>query len=302
MKLNRINIHQTGNLTLAEFETGDMAALNVYPAGHYIEKGLCRVIEQKEEQVGNVLIINESDDYLLFTDMDILVGAKQNRVVNISTLVRPRTKSNLEVSCIEQNRWDHSFQALESCKKVIEPDMRSRKIETIALRLETKKYRSELQDKLWSAIRARIGDNETTNPTSNYALYLHEKENTGNSNHAHHLQPDIHCNGIALFRDEKLSSIEIFGNTALYQYYFRKITEHFLTRVKTRKKDSLSEPVIKEMIQKEIGICKFFKPLPGKNGVGKLRIMHGDERKGFELSEDEERVHELILLDREIAT
>jgi len=55
--------------------------------------------------------------------------------------------------------------------------------------------------------------------------------------------------------------------------------------------------VIKDMIGKEIGACKFFKPVPGKNGVGELRIMDGDERKGFELSETGERIHEFSMLD-----
>jgi hypothetical protein len=82
----------------------------------------------KEEQVGNVLIENQSDDYLLFTDMDILVGAKQNRVVNISTMVRPRSKSNLEVSCVEQHRWDRTTNGFRPSDKTMEHDLRMKKL------------------------------------------------------------------------------------------------------------------------------------------------------------------------------
>ena len=294
MKTKAWKKHDYGNVCIVEFETDDMSVLNAFPAGYYMEKGLCRAGEQKEEQVGNVLIENRSSDYLLFTDMDILVGAKQNRVVNISTLVKPHSESNLEVSCVEQHRWDTTGHGFRPSERTMEPDLRCRKVGNISSKVETRRYRSELQCEIWGEIQKRISPEHSFNPTANYALYLHEEEQSRQRGSLPSFQPDTNCNGLAIFRDGKPLLIEIFGNTALYQYYFRRIIDHFLHSAGPKRTDPLSEGQVRRIIEKETGMCRFFPSVPGKNGTGDLWMMAGEEKQGFELGFGGERVHEVV--------
>jgi len=55
--------------------------------------------------VGQVDVHNVAPLPLLLLAGELLIGAKQNRIVNASTLVASGTQETLHVSCIEQGRW-----------------------------------------------------------------------------------------------------------------------------------------------------------------------------------------------------
>ena len=55
---------------------------------------------------------NTGDRPVLFVDGDELIGAKQNRVVNLTILVPALTTLKIPVSCVEAGRWQatsHTF-------------------------------------------------------------------------------------------------------------------------------------------------------------------------------------------------
>ena len=82
----------------------------------------------EEGAVPELLVDNKGDVRVLFLEGEELVGAKQNRILNISILVPARTKMKVPVSCVEQGRWayksrhfapsgSHSPHALRSALK-----------------------------------------------------------------------------------------------------------------------------------------------------------------------------------------
>jgi hypothetical protein len=298
MKIKSLNQHLFMNNRILEFETDDMSVLNVYPAGHYIDKGLCRVMEQQKEQVGNVFISNNSDDYLLFTDMDILVGANQNRVVNVSTLVKPHSKADLEVSCVEKDRWQHSGSDFTPSGQSMDPEIRQRKLNVISAEEESSNYKYMLQSEIWNEVSKCIRDTDRSNPTSDYHKFLQEEKEEQTGKEIPTFQPDLNGNGLAVFVDNKLRNVEVFANTALYQYYFQKIAGHYLAIAQNASLPNLSEDIMIKAIEKEIGMCLLFNAGPGKNGVGSMRYMEAGIRNGFQLSYDGERIHELVFVDQ----
>ena len=51
---------------------------------------------------------NPLDEAVLLYDGEELVGAKQNRILNVSVLVGAGAKMPIPVSCVEQGRWARS--------------------------------------------------------------------------------------------------------------------------------------------------------------------------------------------------
>ena len=69
-----------------------------------------RLVEIEETgKVNRVTIRNLSNKALLLTNGDILEGAKQNRTLNDSTLLPSNGQFDIDVSCVEQNRWSANY-------------------------------------------------------------------------------------------------------------------------------------------------------------------------------------------------
>ena len=71
-----------------------------------------RLVEITEVSEGGsvpeLLFVNRSDKCVLLVDGEELVGAKQNRILNITVLAPPKTNLLIPVSCVEQGRWHYS--------------------------------------------------------------------------------------------------------------------------------------------------------------------------------------------------
>ena len=77
---------------------------------HWIE-----IAESTESgQVSQVKIINHSEYMVFLMAGEQLVGCKQNRVLNSSIMVPPKTEMPLPVTCVERGRWGYSSSAFSS--------------------------------------------------------------------------------------------------------------------------------------------------------------------------------------------
>jgi hypothetical protein len=71
-----------------------------------------------------------TQDVLLY-DGEELVGAKQNRILNISVLVAAGTKLSIPVSCVEEGRWHAQSAAFAAAPHAAHPRLRRRKAEAL---------------------------------------------------------------------------------------------------------------------------------------------------------------------------
>ena len=72
-----------------------------------LPRGL-RITEVDEAgSVPELVVENPLDERVLLYDGEELVGAKQNRILNVSVLVEAKSTLRIPVSCVEQGRWSH---------------------------------------------------------------------------------------------------------------------------------------------------------------------------------------------------
>jgi len=82
--------------------------------------------------VPELVVTNPTDTRVLLYDGEELVGAKQDRILNVSVLVEAGAKLPIPVSCVEQGRWRRSSAAFGSSPHLAHAHLRRRKAQMLA--------------------------------------------------------------------------------------------------------------------------------------------------------------------------
>jgi hypothetical protein len=118
--------------------------------------GQFRITEVSEAgTVPRLLAINETDKPVFLLDGEELVGAKQNRVLNLSLMVAPKSRTEIPVSCVEAGRWHmigRSFQTADRAQFAL---ARAQKMQQVSHSLHLCKEPISDQHAVWDAIAAK---------------------------------------------------------------------------------------------------------------------------------------------------
>ncbi len=98
-------------------------------------------------------VANAADLAVLLLDGEELAGAKQNRVLNTSILLKEKAELVIPVSCTERGRWSYVSKAFRDSDTVMSPKLRSEKAKTVAISLSaTGEFRAD-QGQVWDGIK-----------------------------------------------------------------------------------------------------------------------------------------------------
>ncbi|OGD21535.1 MAG: hypothetical protein A2W03_12225 [Candidatus Aminicenantes bacterium RBG_16_63_16] len=119
-----------------------------------LEKALLTVTEVSAGgSVPELKVANAADLAVLLLDGEELAGAKQNRVLNTSILLREKSELVIPVSCTERGRWSYVSNAFRDSDTVMSPKLRGEKAKTVAISLSaTGEFRAD-QGKVWDGIK-----------------------------------------------------------------------------------------------------------------------------------------------------
>jgi hypothetical protein len=119
--------------------------------------GLAVVTEVSESgSVPTLLLSNTADQAVFLLDGEELVGAKQNRILNLSLLVPANTSLEIPVSCVEQGRWSHRSREFASAERTFFSKGRSRKAARVSENLRDTGVRHSDQGEVWSDIADKM--------------------------------------------------------------------------------------------------------------------------------------------------
>jgi hypothetical protein len=106
----------------------------------------------QEGRVPELKVVNKADTPVLLLDGEELAGAKQNRVLNTSILLKENSETIIPVSCTEQRRWSYKSQEFAESGTVMIPKIRKMKSQTVSDSLhESREFRSD-QGTVWTSI------------------------------------------------------------------------------------------------------------------------------------------------------
>ena len=119
-----------------------------------IEAGEAVVEEVNDAgSVPNLAVTNKAQRPLLIPEGEILIGAKQNRVTNVTVLVAAGMKFVLPVSCVEAGRWRYQSRHFES-KFCAPPSLRNKKMKAVHRNRSAGGPAASNQGEVWDEVRA----------------------------------------------------------------------------------------------------------------------------------------------------
>jgi hypothetical protein len=116
--------------------------------------------------VPELAVRNPLEHNVLLYDGEELVGAKQNRILNLTVLVGARTMVEIPVSCVEEGRWSTRSAVFDAAGHISQSHLRRRKAEMLAARPLA---RGVAQSEVWNEVRskaARMGVESRTHANS----------------------------------------------------------------------------------------------------------------------------------------
>jgi hypothetical protein len=121
-----------------------------------LERELARVAEVSVDgHVPELAFENRSDDKILLVDGDELVGARQNRVLNLTILVGGGQKLVIPVSCVEQGRWSYRERGFRSGRRTLFAKARAAKMRQVTESLVMMGERRSDQAEVWRTSREK---------------------------------------------------------------------------------------------------------------------------------------------------
>lgn len=116
--------------------------------------------------VPQLRLVNHGDMRVLLVDGEELVGAKQNRVVNLTILVPARTGLDIPVSCVEAGRWSFRTREFRESSDALFARARARKTADVTAALEREGRRHADQGAVWDEIGRKSAAMGVRSPTA----------------------------------------------------------------------------------------------------------------------------------------
>ena len=144
-----------------------------------LQQGRTRITEVSAGgNVPELRVVNDSSMPVLLLDGEELIGALQNRVLNLTLLVPATTALTVPVSCVESGRWSQQSPEFAAAPRTQYAAGRMQKMEQVSKSLRTGGERRSDQNAVWNDIAEKSRRFEAQSETGAMsAIYEQNTEN-----------------------------------------------------------------------------------------------------------------------------
>ena len=193
-----------------------------------LEKGLLAISEVSEGgHVPELKVVNNADMPVLILDGEELSGAKQNRVLNTTVLVKEHSVTIIPVSCTEQGRWSYTTNRFTDSDVLMSRNLRSVKNRAVQESLHASMgYRSD-QGAIWHSIRDQAVEARVHSPTQ-AMKDIHEEKKEDIEQYEEHFPSLPDQKGILVMIDGEVAGLDMVSWDKAYQLLHRKLVRSYV--------------------------------------------------------------------------
>jgi hypothetical protein len=234
MTAQPVDVHSSKGLCIVQLATGDRDILQYKSSSEAINERLLEIRETSEAgSVNQLLVLNLSSEHVFLMDGDILLGAKQNRVVNTSIMLAPNSKVTIPVSCVEQGRWNSVSGTFTGAAYTAPSSLRAEKTQQVRMNLRGQRGHIADQGAVWDRV-SEVNKKTGAKSATGSLTAAFDIRSEGQAAHEKEFVCQDGANGLAVFIGNQLSSLDLFHRTSIYREYYPKLVRSAILEMSTR--------------------------------------------------------------------
>ena len=176
---------------------------------------------------------NKGGTPILIPEGEILIGAKQNRVVNLTVLVAAHTTFKLPVSCVERGRWHYRSREFEPAA-FAHPKLRDLKVRSAQQNRRTMGLAMADQGQVWDEVDLHLSDMAVASPTRDFFESLDGAEESLQGFRNGIVLPEEAC-GFIVARSGWIVGLDLFDSAETMGKLWRRMSDaYFLEAARLR--------------------------------------------------------------------
>jgi hypothetical protein len=245
------------NLTIIPLLDGRDGASPYLTLHDALEAGILEITEVSEAgSVPTLQARNKGDRGVLILDGEELVGAKQNRIVNVTILVAAHATVAIPVSCVEQGRWAWRSRHFGESKQTMHAAGRRRNIREVSESLkQSRSYRGD-QMEVWDEVAAKARRMNVESSTGALGDVYNEHDESLDD-YGRGFQPSRGQVGAVFAVNGRVRGLELFEDSSVYRTVVGKLVRSYaldaLERLNEQEKDAAPDSATVDAFLEEVG-------------------------------------------------
>lgn len=194
-----------------------------------------------EGSVPELKVTNKAEIPVLLLDGEELAGAKQNRVLNTTILLKEKSETIIPVSCTEQRRWAYTSKELSDSGTVMIPKLRGMKARSVSNTLaDSQQFRSD-QGTVWTGIDEMSAEADAHSQTG-AMKDVFEAKISDLDEYLKAFTCVSHQRGLFTFIDEEVVGFDFLSLESAYTLLHPKLVKSYAMEALLQKKPRTKEP------------------------------------------------------------
>jgi hypothetical protein len=279
------------NLTMFPIAADDAGEPSYLTLDEALADGLARISEISEHgSVPELRFENTSEKPVFLMDGEELIGAKQNRVLNLSILAPAEAMIVIPVSCVEAGRWAYRSADFKAAPRAQHSRARASKAASVSMSLRASESRRSNQSAVWDEIEEKM-ERSGTHSETRAMSDIFEKFHGELDQFIGGLSPADGQIGALFAIGGEIAGIDFFDAQATFSKVFSKLVRSYALDAL----DSVSETPAAATVKDAVAFLKSVKAAKTEAfsavGLGEDARLDGEGTIGGALVVDEKVVH-----------